>query len=128
MKSLREGRSISRNPSISQGGALSSSRIWLVLFTLVGLVAMAASLLIPPRTEQPFPPAPTHYLDDQARLLSPEFASAKEQYIQHLSRTMRIAQISIVILPYAHWGDLEDFSVRAATQWKIGAGSADNGL
>lgn len=72
--------------------------------------------------------APTHFPDDQVGLLSPEFAAAKDQYIQHLSRTMRIAQINVIILPHVPSGTLEDFTVHAATAWKVGVGGLDNGL
>ncbi len=100
----------------------------LIAFAIAGLIAVLASLFIHRPAVLPIPAAPTHYLDDRAGLLSPEFTAAKDQYIQHLSRTMRIAQINIVILPRAPSGELEDFTIRAATAWKIGAGGADNGL
>ncbi len=72
--------------------------------------------------------APSHYLDDQAGLVSPAFAAAKSQYIEHLSRTMKIAQLNIVILPRVPGGSVDDFTIRAATAWKLGAAGVDNGL
>ncbi|MCM2253062.1 MAG: TPM domain-containing protein [Ramlibacter sp.] len=76
----------------------------------------------------PLPPAPAHYLDDRAGLVSAGFAAAKNQYLEYLSQTARIAHVNIVILPRAPAPDLEAFVVRAATAWKIGAGGVDNGL
>ena len=105
-----------------------SLRIWLFALAITGVLALLASILIPHAVTPPTPAAPTRYLDDQAGLLSPEFVAAKDQYIQHLSRTMRIAQINIVIFPHVPSGELEDFTVHAATEWKIGASGADNGL
>ena len=77
---------------------------------------------------EPAPAAPAQYLDDQAGLLSPAFVAAKNQYIEHLSRTMKIAQINVVILPRVPGGSVEDFTIRAATAWKLGAAGVDNGL
>jgi uncharacterized protein len=74
------------------------------------------------------PSAPTRYLDDRAGLLSPEFIAAKNQYLEYLSRTARIAQVNVVILPAAPVPDTESFCAAAASAWKIGAGGADNGL
>ena len=108
--------------------ALVRRSAWLVALVVVGLLAVLASIFVQRPAALQTPAAPTHYLDDQAGLLSPQFAAAKEQYIEYLSRTVRIAQINIVILPRVPSGDLEDFTIRAATAWKIGSGEADNGL
>lgn len=101
---------------------------WLIALVIAGLLAVLPSLFIPRSQALPIPAAPAHYLDDQAGLLSPAFAAAKDQYIEHLSRTMRIAQINIVILPRIPSGELEDFTIRAATAWKVGVSNVDNGL
>lgn len=124
-----------RKPGVSvaallrgEGPLAASRRRWLVALLGAGLVAVLASLLLQRPAASPVPERPTHFLDDQAGLLSPAFAAAKDQYIQHLSRTMRIAQIQVVILPNLPSGDLEDFTIRAATAWKVGVNGADNGL
>jgi len=109
----------------------SSTRLlrgWLPWLAVSGLLAVLASLFLQRPQVPDLPPPPTRYLDDQAGLLSPAFAAAKDQYIQHLSRTMRIAQINVVILPTVPGGDLEGFTIRAATAWKVGVGGVDNGL
>lgn len=95
------------------------------------VAAILAALWVQRPLEQADPALgpPTHYLEDRAGLLSPSFAAAKEQYIEHLSRTMRIAQIQVVTLPRVPSGStLEDFTITAASQWKVGTGGVDNGL
>ena len=92
------------------------------------MLALAATFFLQRADTAPLAPAPLHYLDDQAGLLSPQFAAAKNQYLDYLSRVARIAQISIVLLPHAPSADIEAFTIRAATEWKIGAGGVDNGL
>ena len=103
-------------------------RGWWVGLAVGILLAALASLFVQRPQVPNLPPAPAHYLDDQAGLLSPAFAAAKDQYVEHLSRTMRIAQINVVILPTVPDGDLEGFTIRAATAWKVGVGGVDNGL
>jgi len=92
------------------------------------VLAVLLSVLLHRPSQEPELAPPAHYLDDQAGLLSPGFAAAKDQYIEHLSRTMKIAQINVVILPHVPGGSVEDFSIRAATAWKLGALGVDNGL
>jgi uncharacterized protein len=101
---------------------------WLIALATAGLLAVLASIFVQRPPASTMPAAPTHYLDDQAGLVSPEFAAAKDQYIEYLSRTMRIAQINVVILPGIPSGELEEFTIGAATAWKLGAGNVDNGL
>lgn len=104
-------------------------KLALVLAAGVVLVLAALLALLPQRPlPEPELAPPAHYLDDRAGLLSPSFAAAKDQYIEHLSRTMKIAQINVVILPRVPGGSVEDFSIRAASQWKLGALGVDNGL
>ena len=95
---------------------------------LAVVVAVLVALAWQRPVLEPAPAAPAQYLDDQAGLLSPAFVAAKNQYIEHLSRTMKIAQINVVILPRVPGGSVEDFTIRAATAWKLGAAGVDNGL
>lgn len=99
---------------------------------LAGVLAVVVAVLVALSWQQPVPEpalaAPTRYLNDEAALLSPAFAAAKNQYIEHLSRTMKIAQINVVILPHVPGGSVEDFTIRAATAWKVGTAGVDNGL
>lgn len=114
---------------ISSFGSLPARRRnWLIALAAAGLLAVLASFFTPRPPELPAPAAPARYLDDRAGLLSPGFVAAKDQYIQHLSRTMRIAQINIVVLPRTPSGELEEFTIRAASAWNVGAGGSDNGL
>ena len=101
---------------------------WLLAIAalLAGAVFVSLSFDQAPSAAMPAPPA--RYMEDRAGLVSWQFAAAKNQYLEHLSRTMRIAQINIVILPKAPSDDIEEFTVRATTAWKIGAAGADNGL
>jgi Beta-propeller domains of methanol dehydrogenase type len=104
-------------------------RSWVIALVIAGSFVVLPSLFIQRPNTLPIPAAPTHYLDDQAGLLSPGFAAAKDQYIEHLSRTMRIAQINIVILTRIPSSvELEEFTIRAASAWKIGVNNVDNGL
>ena len=102
--------------------------IWLICTTVACAIVLVMSLQIERPAEFGVPAAPLHFLDDRTGLLSPEFVAAKDQYIEYLSRTMRIAQINIVILPKVPDGDIEDFTIRAVTAWKVGDGKVDNGL
>ena len=101
---------------------------WLMGTAVACVIAVLMSLRIHGPAESDVPAAPLHFLDDRAGLLSREFVSAKDQYIEYLSRTMRIAQVNIVIFARAPEADIEDFCIRAATAWKVGDGKADNGL
>jgi len=123
------GRTKSKATASAAGpGGLVRSR-WLLAFLAT---AVTFAVLVSMLWERPgavtVPASPAGYLDDRAGLLSPQFVAAKNQYLEYLSRTMRIAQISVVILPRAPSADVEEFGIRAATAWKIGAGGVDNGL
>lgn len=104
-----------------------SSR-WLIALALAAAFAVLLSIALKRPAPVVVSAAPTRYLDDRAGLLSPAFVAAKNQYLEYLSRTVRIANVNVVILPPAPVPDVEAFSIAAATAWKIGAGGADNGL
>ncbi|MEO5671064.1 MAG: TPM domain-containing protein [Ramlibacter sp.] len=103
-------------------------RRWLLALATLVTCAVLVSLLFQRPDPVAIPQPPVRFMEDRAHLVSPAFAAAKNQYLEHLSRTMRIAHINVVILPRAPSPEIEDFSVRAATAWKIGAAGADNGL
>ena len=103
-------------------------RGWLLALATLVTCAVLVSLLFQRPDPVAIPQPPARFMEDRARLVSPAFAAAKNQYLEHLSRTMRVAHINVVILPRAPSPDIEEFSVRAATAWKIGAAGADNGL
>ena len=116
--------------SLGASALLAGSRSarWLIALALAAAFAVVLSLALQRPPPVVVSPAPTHYLDDRAGLLSPGFVAAKNQYLEYLSRTARIAQVNVVILPTTPVPDVEAFSIAAATAWKIGAGGADNGL
>ncbi|HMA08731.1 MAG TPA: TPM domain-containing protein, partial [Ramlibacter sp.] len=107
---------------------VSRSTRWLIALALAAAFAVLLSIALQRPAPIVVPPAPTHYLDDRAGLLSPGFVAAKNQYLEYLSRTLRIANVNVVILPPAPVPDVEAFSIAAASAWKIGARGADNGL
>jgi uncharacterized protein len=104
------------------------ARRLVVTLALAGALAVLVALFWQRPAPVAVPPAPTHYLEDRAGLLSAPFVAAKNQYLEYLSRTARIAQVNVVILPREPVPDVEGYSIVAATAWKIGAGGADNGL
>lgn len=108
-------------------GSARSTR-WLTALALAAILAVGLSVVLRHPPPVVIAPAPTHYLEDRAALLSPGFVAAKNQYLEYLSRTARIAQVNIIVLPTAPVPDVEAFSIEAATAWKIGAAGADNGL
>lgn len=130
-RTSRAGVAIGRaKPAPAGATALGSlwARPWLIaLATAAALAALVSSLWQRPAPVV-VPTAPTRYLDDRAGLLSPQFVAAKNQYLEYLSRTARIAQINVVILPPSPVPDVEAFSIQATTTWKIGAAGVDNGL
>lgn len=107
-------------------GSRSTRRLVALALTAAFALVLSVALQRPPPVV--VSPAPTHYLEDRAGLLSPGFVAAKNQYLEYLSRTIRIANVNVVILPTDPVPDVEAFSIAAATAWKIGAGGADNGL
>src|SRR5512140_87472 len=119
-----------RAKPLAASAVLGGSRSTRGLIALALAAAFAVVLSVALQRPAPVvvPPAPTHYLDDRAGLLSPGFVAAKNQYLEYLSRTMRIANVNVVILPPAPVPDVEAFSIEAASAWKIGARGADNGL
>lgn len=106
----------------------SKSTHWLIALALAAAFAVVLSVALQRPPPVVVSPAPTHYLDDRAGVLSPGFVAAKNQYLEYLSRTARIAQVNVVVLPTGQVPDVEAFSIAAATAWKMGAGGADNGL
>jgi uncharacterized protein len=118
-----------RPPANAAAGRTSAkTQRLLVTLALSGAVGLLLALFWQRPAPVAAPAAPTHYLEDRAGLLSPPFIAAKNQYLEYLSRTARIAQVNVVILPRERVPDVDGFSITAATAWKIGAGGADNGL
>jgi uncharacterized membrane protein YgcG len=125
----RKSRAVATTGSTGAGtrAALRQSA-WLTALGVAVVLSILVSIFWERPALVPVPRAPVHYLEDRAGLVSPQFAAAKNQYLDHLSNTMRIAHINVVILPRAPSPELEEFSVRAVTAWKIGTAGVDNGL
>ncbi|MEO7393265.1 MAG: TPM domain-containing protein [Ramlibacter sp.] len=117
-----------RSPAPKASAKTAPRRHWALALATVLCCAVLVSLLVERPEQLATPPAPARYLDDRAGLVSWQFAAAKNQYLEYLSRIVRIAQVNVVILPRSPVQDVEEFCVQAATAWKIGAAGADNGL
>jgi uncharacterized membrane protein YgcG len=110
--------------TVKMPAMVSSRLLWGVWIVLAGMALLLSFYLPRPAASPP----PLKYFEDRAGLVSPEFAAAKAQYLDYLSRTQRLAQIYVVILPELAGSDLEAATIRAATDWRIGANDSDNGL
>ena len=97
-------------------------QLWAAATTLVLLVA--AALFLPQRPAEAPPAAPARWFNDDAHLVSPAFAAAKNQYLM----TQRRAQIVVVTRRGVPEGSLETWSARAVSAWRLGADRRDNGL
>lgn len=74
------------------------------------------------------PPArPSGRVSDYANVLSSVDAHDLEARLAR-NEQMTSRQIAIAIFPSLEGGSLEDFSLRLATQWKIGQRGVDNGI
>jgi uncharacterized protein len=91
---------------------------------LLAVLAMAASA----RADnfQP-PPAPAHYFNDYAHLVSPDDGERLEQKLKTLDERSG-NQVVVAIFPEIPEGTyLEDFTVRTAQAWRVGQKKLDNG-
>lgn len=91
-----------------------------MLVTLAIFVATAAFAL-------DVPPAPTQWFTDKAGLLDPMAAAALNRKLQDFEQSSG-AQFLIYVFPSLENEALEDFTIRCATQWKVGQKKYDNGL
>jgi len=85
---------------------------------------LAAAMLVPHHAAEVAPAPPARWFNDDAGLVSPGFAAAKNQYIM----TQRRAQIVVVTRSGVPEGALETWSARAVSAWQLGANRRDNGL
>jgi uncharacterized protein len=73
------------------------------------------------------PPAPTQWVTDRAGVLSsPDLQTLNDKLRAFEQRSG--AQFIIYVLPSLEQESLEDFTIRAAEQWKAGQKKYDNGL
>ena len=82
------------------------------------------ALLTPRQLDQPPPPAPLHFFNDYAEMVTPQFAAGKDFWVQ----ISRQAQFVTVIYPRSPEGSVDEFTSRAANSWKIGQAGVNNGL
>ena len=85
---------------------------------------LVVALTAPKKMEKPAPEAPLHFFNDYAQLVSPNFATGKDFWVQISPR----AQFVTVIYPRSPDESIDDFTSRAANAWNIGQSGANNGL
>jgi len=73
------------------------------------------------------PQHPVGYINDYAKLLSPQTISNLDTQLQQFEKETS-NQIVVAIFPSLEQESLEDFSVRLEQQWKIGQKGKDNGV
>jgi uncharacterized protein len=78
------------------------------------------------RADVKIPPAPAHYLDDEAGLLPSDDASRIDAKLRTFDEQTS-NQIVVAIFPELPEPSLEDFTVRTAQAWRVGRKKLDNG-
>ena len=92
-----------------------------------GILAVAGGVVAlawPKKLGKPPPPAPVHFFNDCAQLVSPPFAAGKDFWVQVSPR----AQFVTVIYPRSPDPSIDEFTIGAANAWRIGQAGANNGL
>lgn len=96
--------------------------LWGVL--ILAAAGCVIALAAPTRLEKPPPPAPLHYFNDYANLVSPEFARGKDFWVQ----ISPAAKFVTVIYPHSPEGSIDEFTTRAAHHWQLGQAGVNDGL
>ena len=91
------------------------------------LVAALAAVPGAPALPLEVPPTPTRYLTDHAGVVTAEQAAAIEARLAEIERRTG-HQVLAVTFRSLDGGSLEDFTVRAATAWKVGRKGLDDGV
>jgi uncharacterized protein len=97
------------------------------LATAVTLAALALIAALPARAQSPMPPAPAHYFNDYAGVVSPEVAARLDQKLKAFD-DQTSSQIVVAVFPELPSASMEDFTVRAAQAWRVGRKKLDNGV
>jgi uncharacterized protein len=93
-------------------------RYWVILISAFCLGAFAAEVI---------PPAPQQYFNDYANVVSPQTATRLNQMLEDFERQSS-EQIIVVIFPTMQSdSSIEDYTVRAAREWKVGQKDKNNG-
>jgi uncharacterized protein len=93
------------------------------ILLLVVACASAATL----RADVPLPPAPKHYVADNAGLLSLDDAQRLDQKLWRFDEETS-NQVVVAIFPELTSPSLEDFTVHTAEAWRVGRKKLDNGV
>ncbi|HVE73317.1 MAG TPA: TPM domain-containing protein [Thermoanaerobaculia bacterium] len=91
----------------------------LLLALLLSAAASVAALEVPP--------APTQWVTDRAGLLAPTDEDLLNTKLRDFEQTSG-AQFIVYTLPSTEGDSIEDFTIRAVGQWKVGQKKYDNGL
>ncbi len=94
---------------------------FLFAFFLVGLVS-ACNLFA-----YTSPGSPIGFVNDFAKILSPQIASQLELQLSEFEKTSK-SEITVVTINSLEGEPIEDYAVRLFEEWKIGKKGADNGL
>src|SRR5258706_13185117 len=93
-----------------------------VVVSLAASVFLAAAVA---RAQSP-PPAPAHYFNDEAGVVTPEVAARLDQKLKAFDEQTS-SQIVVAVFPELPSASLEDFTVRAAQAWRVGRSKLSNG-
>jgi uncharacterized protein len=72
------------------------------------------------------PPAPAHYFNDYAGVVTPDVAARLDQKLKAFD-DQTSSQIVVAVFPELPSPSLEDFTVRAAQAWRVGRSKLSNG-
>ncbi len=90
-------------------------------------VLLLILLTLPTYAAEVIPPAPKHYFNDYANVISPQVARQLDQTLEAFERQTS-NQIVVVIYPKMQSdSSIEDYTVRVAHKWGIGQKGKDNG-
>jgi len=93
------------------------------------VVSLAAAVLLASaagaRAQSP-PPAPAHYFNDYAGVVTPDVAARLDQKLKAFD-DQTSSQIVVAVFPELPSPSLEDFTVRAAQAWRVGRSKLSNG-
>ncbi len=98
--------------------------VTLLMFITLGLSAAPAATEL--SLDKP-PPAPPRYFNDYAGVVSPDTANSLNQALENFEKSDN-SQVLVAIYPQLPpRAALEDFTIRAASAWRVGQKARDNG-
>ena len=93
----------------------------------VVLLLLFFALALSGRAETPIPPAPTAWVTDNASLLQTQTVQSLNVRLEAYERDTG-HQVLVYVTPTTGGSPLEDWTVRAFGQWKVGRKGLDDGL